>query len=232
MSQFLSQTDKVKKKPRSRQGSNPARGDPNGLRVHLLNLSATTSPASESHAIFFSGCEQQRTLGPTINVVVSSRGSTRLKYCVGKKEFNDVFTCTKRLPWSGFGLGVLRSQRRLLNAIQRKQTTRPGPAHTRVNGKLQLSSLKSPTTACLDSNQTLQQVKQHQMLGTHSTTSFLEEEDHLSQRLGRAQHEIRRGLQQTFAPTGTWTLDPQIKSLMLYRLSYPGFCQGTATLWI
>ena len=27
-----------------------------------------------------------------------------------------------------------------------------------------------------------------------------------------------------FARTGTWTLDPQIKSLMLYRLSYPGSC--------
>ena len=26
----------------------------------------------------------------------------------------------------------------------------------------------------------------------------------------------------TAARTGTWTLDPQIKSLMLYRLSYPG----------
>ena len=29
----------------------------------------------------------------------------------------------------------------------------------------------------------------------------------------------------SFARTGTWTLDPQIKSLMLYRLSYPGSCK-------
>ena len=28
--------------------------------------------------------------------------------------------------------------------------------------------------------------------------------------------------QQIYAWTGTWTLDTQIKSLMLYRLSYPG----------
>lgn len=30
--------------------------------------------------------------------------------------------------------------------------------------------------------------------------------------------------------TGTWTLDPQIKSLMLYRLSYPGSYQRWLTL--
>jgi len=37
-----------------------------------------------------SGCE--RTQGPTINVNASSIGCTRLKYCDGKEEFNDVFT--------------------------------------------------------------------------------------------------------------------------------------------
>ena len=43
------------------------------------------------------------------------------------------------------------------------------------------------------SNQALQQAKQHQMLGNNPGTSYLEEEDHLSQRLGRAQQEIRGG---------------------------------------
>ncbi len=53
-------------------------------------------------------------------------------------------------------------------------------------------------------------------LGSHSTASFL----------GLCYLWVKDRVTVTtwkpFARTGTWTLDPQIKSLMLYRLSYPG----------
>ncbi len=59
-------------------------------------------------------------------------------------------------------------------------------------------------------------------LGSHSTASFLGLcYLWVNDRVDRS--KLRPPTTwKPFARTGTWTLDPQIKSLMLYRLSYPG----------